>query len=385
MIRLVIFLAVSLIWSASPALAQDLTEQCPVPVMSPAPGGPPDPEVLVSHRTATGAGVKVAVIDTGVAAHPRLGSVIAGADFITGGAPEAALHDCDGHGTIVAGIIAARPDPKFQDSLIGIAPDAEIIAIRQSSSVLRSRDQTQETAGTIATLADAIDRALDVGVDIINVSLASCVPPAVARSVDTSVLDRALQRAESSGVIVVAAAGNIGPHCPEGSVSFPASAPTVLAVSASESNYHLAGYSLAVDKPRLSAPGSIAVGLSPTGQGFASGMATEGAERPFTGTSFAAPKIAGMAAQLKERYPQDSAPALRARVYAAASPGTGDVTPSGALSQLTAPVSTKHTQVKALTPASQRVQLRSFKIVLLSMCCAGGLAIVVATRRRLRG
>ena len=59
-------------------------------------------------RLTRGAGQRVAVIDTGIAAHRRLSHVIAGGDYVSSGDGR---QDCDGHGTVVAGIIAASPDP----------------------------------------------------------------------------------------------------------------------------------------------------------------------------------------------------------------------------------------------------------------------------------
>ncbi|QGU02836.1 Minor extracellular protease Epr precursor [Corynebacterium kalinowskii] len=380
-----LFLCLSLLSCCpAPAFAQGVSEECPTPVLAPAPSGVPDPELLRSHRFATGVGVQVAVIDTGVAEHPRLGTVIPGGDLIGGGGATGALHDCDGHGTIVAGVIAARPAPDFGDSLIGVAPDAEIIAIRQSSSVLRSRGNSSETAGTIGSLAEAISLAVDRGADVINVSLASCIPEHLAGTADTSVLDAALHKAEAANVVVVAAAGNIGPACPEGSVSYPAASPTVLAVSASADSHTLAEYSLPTRNRPLSAPGSVLTGLSPTDVGFASAMNSQQGPRPFTGTSFAAPVVSGMAAQLKQRYPADTAAQIRAKLLAAASPGTGEIAPGSALMQLDSAPVMQQVSVKAPKAASTRTELRSMKVLLIFLGCATALTLLVAAVRTLR-
>ena len=92
------------------------------------------------HRLATGAGVKVAVIDTGVAGHPQLNQLSGGADFVTPDTPEP-FKDCDAHGTVVAGIIAGTD--------AGIAPDAEILSIRQSSAHYRSPAPRGEDARSV--------------------------------------------------------------------------------------------------------------------------------------------------------------------------------------------------------------------------------------------
>lgn len=124
------------------------------------------------HSFATGAGVKVAVIDTGVAAHPQL-RVTPGADFVTPEEPDP-LRDCDLHGTVVAGVIAGKD--------LGVAPDAEIYSIRQTSSHYRTPAPENEAAegvgsGTLASLAAAIEDAVNAGAQVINVSVVSCVPP----------------------------------------------------------------------------------------------------------------------------------------------------------------------------------------------------------------
>ena len=80
------------------------------------------------HSFATGEGVKVAVIDTGVARHDQLRHLSSGADLVAPEDPEP-HHDCDLHGTVVAGVIAGHD--------IGIAPRAEIYAVRQTSAHYR--------------------------------------------------------------------------------------------------------------------------------------------------------------------------------------------------------------------------------------------------------
>ncbi|MGZ5378512.1 MAG: S8 family serine peptidase, partial [Mycobacterium sp.] len=82
-----------------------------------------------------GAGQTVAVIDTGVSRHRLLPHLVPGGDYVSSGDGTA---DCDGHGTIVAGIIGASPDPDNEFS--GIAPEATIIGIRQSSNNFRAAD-----------------------------------------------------------------------------------------------------------------------------------------------------------------------------------------------------------------------------------------------------
>ena len=99
-----------------------------------------------------GAGQTVAVIDTGVMRHRLLPHLIPGGDYVSTGD---GTTDCDGHGTIVAGIIGGAPDPAH--AFVGIAPDATIIAIRQSSTRFRAEDDPSGTGfGDVDTLATAV-------------------------------------------------------------------------------------------------------------------------------------------------------------------------------------------------------------------------------------
>ena len=97
-----------------------------------------------AQRLATGRDQRVAVIDSGVQPHPRLlGRLIDGGDYIEN---RSGLFDCDGHGTAVAGLIAAAPDAATR--FVGVAPAAQILAIRQASTFysvpLRQLDDGQE-------------------------------------------------------------------------------------------------------------------------------------------------------------------------------------------------------------------------------------------------
>lgn len=316
---------------AAPDAAPDVA--CVVPAQTAAPGTPANLREL--RRFATGAGVRVAVIDTGVAPHPELARLTPGAHFV--GADS--LTDCDGHGTVVAGIIAGRT--------LGIAPGAEIISVRQTSSHYRGAD-----AGNLETLAGAINAALDTGARVLNLSVVSCVDPRIAPRIDASGLTTALRRAEAEGAVVVAAAGNAGPDCAPDSAVFPAQFPTVLAVAARDGDHALAPYSLPAD---LSAPGAVPAALSPSGAGWSSGTLTaQGGVAPYAGTSFAAPVVSGSVALLMSRYPGISPAHVRALVAAAAAPGGGAVDPLAVLTQL-APDPVAAGATLTVTPADEVV------------------------------
>lgn len=122
-----------------------------------------------AQKFATGAGVTVAVIDTGVNASPRVPAE-PGGDFVDKGGN--GLSDCDAHGTLTASIIAGRPAPT--DAFIGVAPEARILSLRQTSEAFQPKDSrsdpndpnTTQTAGSLRSLARAIVHAANLGAQV---------------------------------------------------------------------------------------------------------------------------------------------------------------------------------------------------------------------------
>lgn len=155
--------------------------------------------VPAAWRVSSGRGTIVAVLDTGVdARHPDLrGRVLRGRDFAD---DDADPSDRNGHGTIVAGIIAARTGNGI--GVASVAPDARILPVRVLDD---------DGAGDSATVARAIDWAVREGADVINLSLAQegelgvLVPGSLFR--DRSV-ERAIREASEAGATVVIASGN---------------------------------------------------------------------------------------------------------------------------------------------------------------------------------
>ena len=194
-----------------PPSPTERTSECAAPEFSGDASQVPAPSQILdldrARELATGRGQKVAVIDTGVTPHPRLGPVQPGGDYVSDGD---GLQDCDGHGTIVAGLIAAAPSA--DDGFAGVAPDAEILSIRQSSLAfgpaergsLPEYQQVGDGYGTVSTLAAAVVRAVDLGATVINISQVACAPSAEA--LDDDMLGRSLRFAHDRGVVVVAAA-----------------------------------------------------------------------------------------------------------------------------------------------------------------------------------
>ncbi|MEU5595989.1 type VII secretion-associated serine protease mycosin [Streptomyces sp. NPDC020298] len=229
--------------------------------------------------TNKGRGVRVAVIDTGVDdKNPQLRAVVDkadGRDFLTKGKGGDPTDDQVGHGTKVAGIIAARP--RSGTGFVGLAPNATIIPIRQNDA---------DQSGDSDTMAAAINYAVTQRADVINISQDTTKPLSA-----TSALAQAVRKAIGAGVVVVASAGNDGL---DGKVknTYPAAFDGVLAVASSDRNNERATFSQAGTFVGVAAPGVDIVSTVPGG-----GQCTD------NGTSFSAPFVAGVAALLKEKYP----------------------------------------------------------------------------------
>lgn len=171
--------------------------------------------VADAHKFATGAGVTVAVIDTGVDASPRVPAE-PGGDFVDQAGN--GLSDCDAHGTLTASIIAGRPAPT--DGFVGVAPDARLLSLRQTSEAFEpvgsqanpNDPNATPAAGSIRSLARAVVHAANLGVGVINISEAACYK--VSRPIDETSLGASIDYAVNvKGVVVVVAAGNTGGDC----------------------------------------------------------------------------------------------------------------------------------------------------------------------------
>jgi len=241
-------------------------------------------------QLATGKGVTVAVIDTGVSdTNPQLrDAVTPGPDYLSGQSGDS-LTDPDGHGTMVAGIIAARQSRAT--GFVGLAPDAQILSIRQNDS---------QGDGTADTLAEAVDAAVAAHVGVINISqdvTENGKPVPVAAN---SNLARAVAKAVSANIVVVAAAGNEDLSLP----TYPASLPGVLGVGASDRNNERdADFSETGSSVDVAAPGVDMVSTVPGG-----GQCVD------SGTSFAAPYTAAVSALLRQLHPDWTAAEIIARI-----------------------------------------------------------------------
>ncbi len=275
-------------------------------------------QITRAHQFATGRNQTVAVIDSGVDPHPKLaGRLDDGGDYILG---DTALQDCGGHGTVVAGIIAAAPGPDTE--FVGVAPEARILSIRQGSTFYevpvsdagRPGATRSALAGDTTSMARAIVRAVQRGATVINISEAACYP--VGDVADTPIPDRDLQAAvryaADNDVVVVAAAANITDSCRQnkpGELSTIVSPAwfddDVLAVAATDTGTgQVADFSIRGPWVDVAAPGTRIVSLG-TGSGLTATLPTpDGRRGTIQGTSFATPYVAGLAALVRERYPQ---------------------------------------------------------------------------------
>jgi serine protease AprX len=251
-------------------------------------------------RGRTGRGVGVAVLDSGVGVETAFGDRLVHVDLGRGVRP-----DAHGHGTFVAGVLAGdAPDGTYT----GIAPGARVfdVNVSQTDGVYSS--------DVIAGLEWVLVNHRRHNIRVVNLSLAETLPS----SYRTNPLDATVERLWRQGVVVIAAAGNLGP----GSVVYaPANDPYVITVGALDQGITLDRYDdlrasfsatgPTLDgfaKPDLLAPGRRIVSLLPAAttlgrQAPAANMVAPGLAF-MSGTSFAAPQVAGAAAILLQQHPR---------------------------------------------------------------------------------
>lgn len=219
----------------------------------------------------TGKGVKIAILDTGIdLSHPDL-QFVKGISFV----PNArTIQDEQGHGTHVAGIIAAKNN---DIGTVGVAPDAELYIVK----VLNRYGE-----GFQSSLIKGIEWAMQQDVDIINLSLGG--------TFYVSALEEVINAAYRKGIIIVAAAGNRGNAAGNtNTVEYPAKFANVIAVAATDQSDKRAEFSATGPEVELSAPG---VDIYSTYINSSYIRAS--------GTSMATPFVTGHLALLKEAFPE---------------------------------------------------------------------------------
>jgi membrane-anchored mycosin MYCP len=290
-----------------------------------------DLDLSAVWRLSRGAGQTVAVIDTGVARHRLLPHLVPGGDYVSTGD---GTDDCDGHGTVVAGIIGAAESASGGAGFSGVAPDATIIAIRQSSLKFAPAGESAPGVGDVDTLAMAVRTAADMGATVINVSSIACVDDVAA--LDDRALGAALRYAvDVKNVVVVAAAGNVGglAQCPEQNPGADPSHPGrpdwdsvnvvaspawyddyVLTVGSIDAKGAPSRFTLAGPWVDVAAPGEDVVSLDADGEDLTDTLPFLGDPMPIVGTSYAAPVVSGIAALVRARSPYLTARQVMQRI-----------------------------------------------------------------------
>ncbi|OIN79270.1 type VII secretion-associated serine protease mycosin [Mycobacterium malmoense] len=369
----------AVVWTCPPALAIDepkVDPGVPPPSGTPGPGQPmeqrgpcstsgvipgSDPGAVTPGQVALnlpaawqfsrGDGQLVAVIDTGVRPGPRLPNVDPGGDFVetTDG-----LTDCDGHGTLVAGIIAGQPAPAGEDGFSGVAPAARVLSIRVTSAKFSPRTPGGDpllarAALDVATLGRAIVHAADLGARVISISAITCLP--ADRTVDQAALGAAIRYAAvDKDAVIVAAAGNSGstgsvaggtscdsnpltdlsrPGDPRNwagvkSVSIPSWwQPYVLSAASLTPDGQPSKFTMAGPWVGIAAPGEDIVSVSNRdGGGLANGLPNDHQQLvALSGTSYAAGYVSGVAALVRSKYPELTATQVVRRITATAHNG----------------------------------------------------------------
>jgi Subtilase family len=256
-------------------------------------------QVAESHRWATGQGVRVAVIDTGVdTRHQELRDRVAGIrNFVD---RDLNQFSADVHGTAVAGVIAAAANNGV--GFVGIAPQAQVLGLK---ACWQLDTVTGKANCSSFTLAKAINFAIDQQVDIINLSLGGPPDP---------LLERLVAKAMEKNILVV---GAVNPAYLSG---FPAGVDGVIA--ASDGAVQAGG---AAEARFVSAPGNQVLSTRPNNEyDF------------FTGTSFSAANVTGLSALIRQRKPHLSNRLVKDLLMATAQKDQGTVNACQAIARIVA-------------------------------------------------
>lgn len=319
------------------------------------------------------------------------------------------------------------PPPGAPDGVVGVAPGATIISIRQSSRAFEpdnppagANSEERIKAGTLATLARAIVHAADMGAKVINASVTSCMP--AANTLDQRSLGAALWYAATvKDAVVVAAAGNDGEGgCADNPMNDPlntnprdrdwnqvrvVSSPSwfsdyVLSVGATDATGAPLDKSMAGPWVGVAAPGSQIMGLSPQTGGPVNAYPPSNPgekNKPFSGTSFSAAYISGVAALVRAKFPTLSAHQIINRIVQTAhnppagvdnKVGYGLVDPVAALTfnippgERFAPDSQSRVLHPAPPPPPADHRARNASMIFLAAIGAAVLAVLVAARIR---
>ncbi|MCD9021277.1 S8 family peptidase [Cohnella silvisoli] len=231
-----------------------------------------------------GSGIKVAIVDTGIARHPDL-RIAGGVNTLDG----KSFADDNGHGTHVAGITAATGSRR----IYGVAPKVKLYAVKVLDAT---------GTGFISDIVEGIDWCLARGIKIMNMSF--------GLSGDSQLLRDAVRKARSQGAVMIASAGNSGTMLKR--IDAPARYPETIAVAATTRGNRVAYFSSRGRGVDIAAPG---VHILSTWLG--------GTYRSESGTSMSSPHVTGAAALLRRINPRLSASEVSQRLKKAALKITG--------------------------------------------------------------
>ena len=220
----------------------------------------------LAWASSTGVGVKVAILDTGIDID-HLDLAVSGGVNVLGPFRTEKYNDDNGHGTHVAGIVAARDN---EIGVVGVAPNAKLYAVKAFN---------RKAIGFDSDIIDGIDWSITNGMQVINMSFGGSDNPS---------LHAAIQAAYNAGIVMVAAAGNEG----DDFVHYPARYPETIAVSATTIHDELASFSsYASDLVQVEAINLLAAPGKEINSTWNNGGYYVG-----SGTSMATPHVVGTAA-----------------------------------------------------------------------------------------
>jgi len=309
-------------------------------------------DVAASQYGFNGTGVGVAVIDSGIAAHPDLNNangvsrVVYSQSFVAG---DTTTSDKFGHGTHVAGLIAGSGADSgtangYAATYAGMAPGVNLINLR-----VLDQNGSGTDSGVIAAIQEAITLQSTYNIRVISMSLGR--PMFESYTLDP--VDQAVEAAWKAGIVVVAAAGNEGRYAPTdgfGTIVVPGNDPSVITVGATmteltptRADDQIASYSskgpTAIDhivKPDLVTPGNRQVSLRVAGSTLDTTYPqyeiwpTSGTAMYYelSGTSMATPVVSGAVAQMLQQNPALTPDQVKARLMKTAWKGFGQFTSS---------------------------------------------------------
>ncbi|TNY36648.1 S8 family peptidase [Thermomonospora catenispora] len=244
-----------------------------------------------------GRSVTVAVVDSGVdTSHPQLRGKVHAVDVTGQG-----LRDCVGHGTMAAGIIVAQDMRRRRIPFLGVAPEVRLISIK--AAVGRTGNNPRWTA-------EGIRKAADMGADVINVS---------SQTPNYRYLQEAVEYAQRKDALIVAAAGNVqDEQRGTATAAYPAAYEGVVSVGAVGQDGSLAQFSNSKTPVSVIAPGVNIIATWPGGT-----------YRSDSGTSFATPFVAGVAALVRAYHPRLNYRQVKRRLELTADGGTAIGTGGG--------------------------------------------------------